>query len=144
MLAENITVWNAFDLAKEAEVLTKQPKGESCMHFQTKVMYVQVIDRKLKEEGIAKAIPETGLIHAVRLLGASGLVEIRHFDCCCRPCIYNTDKCTVKQADDRQVGVTRWSNANLKKRGIDSPWISTNESDSKSKIVMENVTENVI
>ena len=40
MLAENITVQNAFDLAKEAEVLAKQPKGQCCMHFLTKVMYV--------------------------------------------------------------------------------------------------------
>ena len=103
MLAENTTVQNAFDLAKEAEVLTKQPKGESCMHFQTKVMYVQVIDRKLEDEGIAKAIPETRLIHAVRSLGTPGLVKIRHFDCCCQPCIHNTDNCTVKQADDWQV-----------------------------------------
>ena len=33
MLAENITVQTAFDLAKEAKVLNKQPKGQSCMHF---------------------------------------------------------------------------------------------------------------
>ena len=101
------------------------------MHFQTKVMYVQVIDRKLKDEGIAKAIPETRLIHVVRSLGTPGLVEIRHFDCCCRPCIHNTDNCTVKQADDWQVVVTRTSNENLKKKEIDSPWISTNESESE-------------
>ena len=66
-----------------------------------------VIDRKLEDEGIPKSIPETRLIHAVRSLGIPGLVEIRHFDCCCRPCIHNTDKCTVKQADDWQVVVTR-------------------------------------
>ena len=70
------------------------------MHFQTEVMYVPVIERKLKDEGITKAILETRLIHAVTSLGNPGLVKIRHFDCCCRPCIHNADNCIVKQADD--------------------------------------------
>ena len=107
MLAENITVQNAFNLAKEAEVLNKQPKGQSCMHFQMKVIYVPVVDRNIEDEGIPKAIPETRLIHAVRSLGTPGVIEIRHFDCCCGPCIHNTGNCTVKQADDWQVVVTR-------------------------------------
>ena len=105
MLAENITVQNAFNLAKEAEVLNKQPKGQSCMHFQMKVIYVPVVDRNIEDEGIPKAISETRLIHAVRSLGTPGVVER---PCsCCRPCIHNTGNCTVKQADDWQVVVTR-------------------------------------
>ena len=141
MIAENITVPNAFYSAKETEVLTKQPKGQSCMHFQTKVMHVPVTDRKLEDEGIVKAIHETRLIHAVRSLRTLGLVKIRHFDCCCGPCIHNTDNFIVKQADDWQVVVTRRSDENLKKREIDSLWISTNELESASKIVMENIQE---
>ena len=105
MLAENITVQNAFDLAKEAEVLNKQPKGQSCMHFQIKVIYVPVVDRNIEDEGIPKAIPETRSIHAVRSLGTPGVVEIRHFDCCYS--LAFTGNCTVKQADDWQVVLTR-------------------------------------
>ena len=36
------------------------------MHFQTKVIYVPVVDRNIEDEGIPKAIPETRSIHAVR------------------------------------------------------------------------------
>ena len=110
------------------------------MHFQTKVIYVPVIDRNIEDEGIPKAIPQTRSIHAVRSLGTPSVVEIRHFDCCCRPCTHNTDNCTVKQADEWKVVVTRQSNENLKKNKIDSSWVITNEAEPQKELVMEILT----
>ena len=83
MLPGNVTIRNTFNLAKAAEqALTKQSNGKSCVHFQTKVMYLEEIIQKLKDEGIPKTVPDTRLIHAVRSVGIPGLVQIRNFDCC--------------------------------------------------------------
>ena len=101
MLSETITIRNAFDLAKAAEQsLTKQAHGKSCLHFQTKVIYVAEINRTSKNKGILKPIPETQLIHAVRSVGIPGVVEIRNFDCCCHPCVSNSIQCVVEQSDE--------------------------------------------
>ena len=101
MLSKTITIRNAFDLAKAAEQsLTKQAHGKSCLHFQTKVIYVAEINRTSKNEGIPKLIPETQLIHAVRSVGIPGVVEIRNFDCCCHPCVSNSGQCVVEQSDE--------------------------------------------
>ena len=111
------------------------------MHFQMKGIYVPVVDRNIEDEGIPKAIPETRSIDAVRSLGTPGVLEIRHFDCCCRPCIHNTGNCTVKHADDWQVVLARQSNENLKKK-IDLPWVITNEPEPQKELVMESIMEN--
>ena len=94
-------------------------------------------------KGIPKAIPETRSNSCCKVSEElPGVVEIRHFDCCCRPCIHNTGNCTVMQADDWKVVVKKWSNENLKKNKIDSPWVITNEAEPQKELVMESVTEN--
>ena len=122
MLAETITIRNAFDLAKAAEqALTKQVHGKSCLLFQTKVIYVTEINRTSKNEGIPKPIPETRLIHAVRSVGIPGVVQIRNFDCCCYPCISNSDQCVIEQSDEWRTVASQKSNRNWKKKIGESP-----------------------
>ena len=120
--------------------MAKQAHEKSCLHFQTKVIYVAEINRTSKNEGIPKLIPETQLIHAVRSVVIPGVVEIRNFDCCCHPCVSNSGQCVVEQSDEWRTVACQKSNRNWKKKIGETPWVPLNiHKGMENESIMENM-----